>query len=123
MRRKERQSTNLLELRPTQQAPWETASNGTVVVLAPRFRNEFAVRWLVPYLRNPNVRIQLDRVGSFVWKRCDGKTTVAEIADQMSVEFGDSMQSLHDRLRKFLLTLERSELVALFDHAKEIPLT
>ena len=120
MRRKKRQTINLLELKPLQLAAWEVADNGSVVVLAPRFRNEFAVKWIVPHLRSPDIRIQLDRLGSFVWKRCDGRTTVEEIADTMQTEFGDTTHSLHDRLRRFLLTLEKSELVTLNEHVKEI---
>jgi hypothetical protein len=120
MRRSKRQSVNLLDLTPTQRVPWEAAANGTVVVLVPKFRNELAVRWLVPHLRSPNIRVQLDRLGSFVWKQCDGKTTVAAMADNMKGEFGDSMQAVHDRIRTFLLTLEKSDLITLEGRINEI---
>jgi hypothetical protein len=113
MRRKNRQSINLLALTPDQRTPWEAAENGTVVVLVPKFRNELLVRWLVPRLRYPHVRVKLDRLGSFVWKQCDGKTTVAEIASRMRAEFTDLAGSAEDRIRTFLLTLEKSELVNL----------
>jgi len=32
----------------------------------------------MPLLSKPYVRVKLDQFGSFVWKHCDGKTTVAE---------------------------------------------
>jgi hypothetical protein len=120
MRRIKRQSVNLLDLKPTQQVPWETAANGTVVVLVPKFRNEVMVKWVVPHLRSPNMRVQLDRLGSFVWKQCDGKTTVAAMAESMKNEFGDSLQAVYDRIRTFLLTLEKSDLITLESSINEV---
>jgi hypothetical protein len=117
MGRKKRTSVNLLELTPVQRVPWETGEGGTVVVLVPKFRNEILVRWLVPHLKYPVVRVKLDALGSFVWKLCDGKTTVGEMADRMTVEFGDTAASAQERIRKFLLTLEKSDLVNLNDSA------
>ena len=90
---------------------------GTVVVLVPKFRNEILVRWLVPHLKYPVVRVKLDALGSFVWKLCDGKTTVGEMADRMTVEFGDTAASAQERIRQFLLTLEKTDLVNLNDSA------
>jgi hypothetical protein len=110
---------NLLELTPTQRAPWETADNGSVVVLLPKFHHELLVRWLVPRLKHPHVRVKLDKLGSFVWKQCDGKTTVAEIAERMRTEFSESAGSAEDRIRKFLLMLEKSDLVNLNAHETE----
>jgi hypothetical protein len=120
MRQSKRQTINLLDLKPTQQVLWESAANGTVVVLVPKFRNEFMVKWLVPHLRAPNIRVQLDRMGSFVWKQCDGKTTVAAMAESMKNEFGESMHAVHDRIRKFLLTLEKSDLINLESRINEV---
>jgi hypothetical protein len=117
MGRKKRTSVNLLELTPVQRVPWEKGEGETVVVLVPKFRNEILVRWLVPHLKYPVVRVKLDALGSFVWKLCDGKTTVGEMADRMTVEFGDTAASAQERIRKFLLTLEKTDLVNLNDSA------
>ena len=119
MRRKKRQSINLLELTPQQRVGWETVENGTVVVLVPKFQHELLVRWVVPHLKYPHVRVKLDKLGSFVWKQCDGRTTVAEIADRMRAEFQESAESAETRIRTFLLMLEKSELVNLNAHATE----
>lgn len=118
MRRRDK--VNLLELTPTQRTLWETAENGNVVVLVPRFRNEFLVRWLMPYLRSPHMRVKLDTLGSFVWKQCDGKTTVAAIAESMKAAFGGSTDSVHGRIRTFLLTLEKSDLVNLDSRENDV---
>ncbi len=117
MERKKRKSVNLLELTPVQRVPWETGESGSVVVLVPKFRNELIVRWLVPRMKYPNVRIKLDTLGSFVWKLCNGSTTVAEMVNRMTAEFGEPAPSAQERIRKFLLTLEKSDLVNLYDTA------
>ncbi|MCX6143272.1 MAG: PqqD family protein [Ignavibacteriales bacterium] len=119
MRRRKRQTINLLELTPEQRAPWETAENGNVVVLIPKFHHELLVKWLVPRLKYPHVRVKLDKLGSFVWKQCDGRTTVAEMAARLRTEFQDSAGSAEDRIRTFLLMLEKSDLVNLNAHETE----
>ena len=102
---------------PVQRVPWETGESGTVVVLVPKFRNPLLARWLVPRMKYPDVRVKLDSLGSFVWKMCDGKTTVAEMSDKMAAEFGETAASAQERIRKFLLMLEKSDLVNLYDIA------
>ena len=119
MRRKNRKSINLLELTPEQRVGWETAENGNVVVLIPKFQHELLVKWVLPRLKYPHVRVKLDKLGSFVWKQCDGRTTVAEMADRMRAEFLESAESAEDRIRTFLLMLEKSELVNLNAHTIE----
>ena len=118
-RRKDKSKINLLELTPSQRVSWETAENGTVVVLVPKFHNEFLVRWLMPRLRYPYVRLKLDPLGSFVWKQCDGTTSVSVIAERMQAEFGDSLQQVHDRIRTFLLMLEKTDVVDLYERGTE----
>jgi hypothetical protein len=119
MRRNRRHSINLLELTPEQRVGWETAENGNVVVLVPKFQNELLVKWLMPRLKYPHVRIKLDKLGSFVWKQCDGRTTVAEMAERLRSEFADSASSAEERIRTFLLTLEKSDLLNLNAHDTE----
>jgi hypothetical protein len=116
-RRKFRKALNLLELTPAQRVPWETGESGNVVVLVPKFRSPLLVRWVVPRMKYPTIRIKLDVHGSFVWKMCNGSTTVAEMSDRMTAEFGDTAASTQDRIRKFLLMLEKSDLVNLYDTA------
>ncbi len=116
LRRRNRQSINLLDLKPEQRATWETADNGNVVVLVPKFHNELLVKWLVPHLRYPHVRVKLDKLGSFVWKQIDGRTTVAEIVERLRSEFAGTAESAEERIRTFLLMLEKSDLVNLNAH-------
>ena len=120
MNRRQKKSLNLLELTPSKLVPWEPGENGTIVVLLPKFRNRLLVKWLMPRMKAPDIRIKLDKMGSFVWNLCDGKTTVGEIADRVVAEFGDSAIAAHDRIRTFLLSLEKADLVNLYDRGNSI---
>jgi hypothetical protein len=59
----------------------------------------------VKVLRRENVFTQqLDKLGSSVWKQCDGTVTVKEILDKVRVEFPDQ-NDIDQRLFLFLQLL------------------
>ena len=85
-------------LAPSRVAEWEEV-DGLVVVLRPE-PAERGVRGFVPRIlhRLSPHRIRLDEVGSFAWVRFDGERTVAEVADLLSVEFGEVVAPAEERL-------------------------
>ena len=93
---------------------WEDGPEGRAVLLVPRFRWGPLAKWLQPRLRKPHIRVKLDDIGSFVWKRCNGKTTFREIAKAMKDEFGEQTEPTDDRLMKFLLTLQKNKFAKLY---------
>jgi hypothetical protein len=54
----------------------------------------------------------LDRLGSSVWKQCDGTVTVKEILDKVIVEFPDE-KDIDQRLFLFLQQLYSLRYIAL----------
>ena len=108
-----RDDRNLLELRPLRNLEWEQGENDTVVLLVPKFRNPWLLKWLVPRLRRPNYRVKTDRVGTFVWGMCDGKSTVLEIAGAMSREFGAEFDPDHERICGFIRQLAKNDCIIL----------
>ena len=98
--------------RPVQTVGWESDGE-LVVVLRPRFLRGPLAWWLQPRLRKPYFRVHLDALGSFVWKRCDGLSTVAEIAAALEGSFGAGQRQLVDRLLQFLGALERGGMIQL----------
>jgi len=62
-------------------------------------------------LRASPYRARLDEVGTFVWRRCDGATSVARIAEEMRAEFGERIEPAEDRLVTFLQRLLRGKFV------------
>ena len=95
-----------MELRPSRVCAWEQDDRG-VTLLPPRFGRGPVGRALERWLRPRPYRIRLDAVGTFVWNRCDGSRTVAEIAGQLRDEFGEKVEPAEDRLVSFLSTLLR----------------
>lgn len=98
---------NLLELKPQRIVSWEMEGGDKVVLLVPKFRNRFVVKWFVPMLAKPNIRVKLDDRGSFVWQRCDGETTVQQIGEQMSAAFTEPIEATYERIGKFIHQLVR----------------
>lgn len=83
-----------------------------VVLLRPRYMSGLLARWVQPRLRKPHFRVRLDRLGSFVWNRCDGTTRVADIADAMASELSEEDQVQH-RVVLFVRELARGKMVVL----------
>ena len=105
-----RQTQNLYELYPTRAVGWETGDDGRVTLLMPRFTNRLVVRLLVPLLRNNEIRLRLDELGSFVWEHCDGGRTVAEIAAAAQERFPEA-EGMLARVGEFVAQLGRRELM------------
>lgn len=112
---RKRDDRNLLELKPLRNLEWEEGENDTVVLLIPKFRHPLMKRWLVPRLRKPNYRVKTDRVGTFVWRRCDGTSTVLEISGAMGREFGPGFDPGHDRICGFIRQLAKNDCIILND--------
>ena len=121
MSHRDHSAVNLLACRPERTVEAERdglsvsdygrACGELYVLLRPRFlRGPFAW-WLQPRLRNPYFRVHLDAVGSFIWARCDGRTTVGEIADAMEAQFGAQVTPVVDRLQIFLRQLEEGRMI------------
>jgi hypothetical protein len=64
-------------------------------------------------LAKPNIRVNLDERGSFVWRRCDGNTSVESIGEQMSRAFSEPLESSCDRIEKFIGQLGRNKFLVL----------
>jgi len=100
---------DLTGLRLARTLNWETNKDGLVVLLVPKFRNRYLVKWLVPHLAQPNFRVMLDAHGSLVWNCCNGVTTVGEIARKMEQTFGVPIDSLNERVGLFIGKLMRDK--------------
>ena len=93
---------------------WEDGPEDQAVLLVPRFRKGPLAKWLQPRLKKPHIRVKLDDVGSFVWKRLDGKKAFAEILSEMKIEFGDRIEPAEDRLTQFFRILHKDKFVELY---------
>jgi hypothetical protein len=104
---------NLLELKPRRNLRWEMRENGLVTLIVPKFKNKYLVRWFVPMLAKPNIKVKLDEFGSFVWNKCDGGTTVEKIGEEMAQRFGEPLGSLYERIGRFVAKLSHDKFLEL----------
>ncbi len=102
---------NLLELIPEAVVEYETEEDGTIVLLAPRFKNRLMKRIFEPRLKNPYMKIRLDEIGTSAWKSIDGSKTVGDIGQVLREEFGEDIEPCFERLSMFFSQLELSEFI------------
>ena len=89
----------------------ETAPSGTDVILIPRFGDHRLGRWLMRRMRHPYYRMKLDEIGTFVWRRIDGRTSVASIGESMKKQFSEKVEPVYERLGKFVSQLDRAGVI------------
>lgn len=58
-------------------------------------------------------KIELDEVGSFVWRHCDGRTTVRALINTLCKEFKLGYRESEVSLTQYLATLARRNLIGL----------
>lgn len=103
---------NLLDLKPVRTLDWQTAESDRVILLVPKFKNSFLVRWILPRLKSSHFKVKLDAYGSCVWVQCDGSATVYDIGLKLKERFGDPVEPVHERVGRFVQQLKRHGFVA-----------
>jgi hypothetical protein len=83
----------------------EEDPDGRVTVLVPRFSGHWTRRFLLPLFARREVRLHLDDLGSYVWRQCDGGTTVGEIAARLHARVGGEPAEATRRVVTFLRRL------------------
>jgi len=83
-------------------------ANGRVVLLVPRFRKGPLAHWLQPRLRpeRAHIKVNLEDRGSWLWQRCDGRRSVAEIVARFKDVFPAEQEQIDHRICMFLYQLE-----------------
>jgi hypothetical protein len=108
---KESKELNLLELTPVRNIEWKSDDEGKIILLKPKFKNNFFVKHILPRMKRPFYKVKLDEMGSFFWKNCDGKKNVREIARLHRKKFGDDAEPVLDRISLFLQDLDRNHFI------------
>ena len=99
--------------KPHRMLDWREREAGRCILLRPKFGRSSVGRWLASRVVEPHYRIRLDEIGTFVWKACDGETSLASIADRMREEFGPRAEPAEQRLAVFVRKMLRSRMLAL----------
>ena len=91
--------------KPVRQVDW-LEEDGVVSLKILKFKGKFG-KWICRVLRKPNYfLVNLDEIGSFIWKRCNGKNTVEDILKQLEEEYGK--EKMKERMLIFLHMLKRN---------------
>ncbi len=97
-------------LYPLRKAQWE--NNGDTIILF-REKSKFKI---LRKLWGQYFRINLDKIGSFVWKLLDGGNSVEEISRRLEEEF--KISDSEQRTQDFLVSLYRGGFIE-FMESKE----
>lgn len=109
---KKKNKQNFLDFVPIAKIGFEVDEDtGLIALLIPRFKSEFAQKYLIPKKKSKFIRANLDEYGSFIYQKIDGKRNVFEISNLMKDEFGDQVEPVFDRVSKFLGNLFRYKLI------------
>lgn len=93
---------NILEMIPFRIYSHETADNGMVSVLIPRFHNKILAKIFNSLVRDPFVRVKFDNFGSSAWLEIDGQKNVFTISQNLLQKHGEKIQPVNERVSKFL---------------------
>jgi hypothetical protein len=107
---------DFLNLIPSRNLKWEHSDNGRIVLMVPKFRNRVAVKYLLPLLSKPNIRVHLDAFGSFVWQCCDGIQPIKIISEQLRKKFGETAEPADERTGQFIRLLNKEHFLTLYIH-------
>lgn len=105
------------ELCPSRACEWHEDEEGAHLAV-PRLGHGRFARTIESWLRLPPYRVHLDRMGTYVWRRCDGSTKVSEIVRRMRSEFGEMAEPVEGRVVIFLKQLSRARFVNLDLHPR-----
>lgn len=121
MPKKRKKEVNLLELIPVRNREWDTGGDASsrVDIIVPRFAGKWLGKLILPKLKRPHYRVSLDEIGSWVWRRCDGTTTVKQIGRGLSEQFGDEVEPVYDRLALFFRQMEEHSFIVFSNLSSE----
>lgn len=104
---------NFSDLFPKRVCEYEE-NDGLVTVLYYKEKLNWFDRTIFKRWALKPMKIDLDNIGSFVWKECNGATSVAEIASKLKAEMGNDFEKPEERVELFVKQLYKNKLIALF---------
>lgn len=84
---------------------WSTNDEGLVQIKVPKFKSNFGKTFCKMIKKDDMFTANMDKVGSLVWKNCDGNNTVKDILEIMKKEFTKE-EDIDQRLFLFLRQMQ-----------------
>ena len=104
-KKKVKSNLNYLEMTPVPMYSYETAEEGLIKVLVPKFTSQFAKKYVNKWLKYPYIKANLDEFGTSVWLLMNGENKVDYIGNKLTEQFGERIEPVYDRLTLFLTQL------------------
>lgn len=104
-RKKILKNANSLDLTPIKLYSEEILNDNLVTIIVPKFRNKIAVKYISPKLKSDHFNVKLDKFGSAVWIRINGKNKVGKIVLELKKIFGEELMQAEERISKFISQL------------------
>ncbi|MTI70305.1 MAG: PqqD family protein [Firmicutes bacterium] len=98
---------------------WKELDNGIIQIII--WRNSLLDKIVRKFFNTPEkTKIDLDKMGSFIWKSIDGKRDVYEISKLVKDEFGKKAEPLNKRLITYINILRNNKFIKLINKQEEI---
>ena len=80
---------------------WSEKADGLVELKVPKFKSNFGNSFCKLIKKDNEFTANMDKLGSLVWKNCDGRKTVKDILNLLKNEFPDE-KNIDQRLFSFI---------------------
>lgn len=110
-----KRSLNYLEMHPFRKYNHQIREGELVDVLVPRFTSKFAQKFILPKMRNPYIRANLDELGSYLWININGKSKVSELIEKMREKFSEKVEPATERVLLFLTQLYKAGFIDFYE--------
>ena len=80
---------------------WSTNKEGFVEIKTPKFSSNFGKSFCKVIKKDETFTAKMDKIGSIVWKNCDGKNSVKNILEKLKKELPKE-ENIDQRLYLFL---------------------
>lgn len=94
----------------TDKIQWRELDNRLIQIIKPR--NSLLDKVVRKLFFTPDkFVIDLDEIGSFIWKQIDGERSIYEISQLVKEEFGEDAEPLYERLIQYMNVLKNNGFV------------
>ncbi len=89
---------------------WSIKDNKVEIIVENKGIFNFILQKMIK--KPKNTTVHLDEIGSFIWCRINGKSTVYEIAKSLEKEYGKNASPLYERIEKYFEILKDYRLIS-----------
>nr|WP_246566027.1 PqqD family protein [Tissierella simiarum] len=109
---KNKKDENLLDYVPnkSKKVVYNKKENGLIEIIMPR--DSIIERIIRKLFFTPDkYRVELDKMGTFVWEQIDGQRTIYEIAGLVQEHFKEEAEPLYERLLQYINILKNNNFI------------